>query len=61
VMQKSCRWLPPFERVAEGGEDETGMQGRATGPTDNATAPAIEDGGEVKPAFGGLEVWARAV
>ena len=32
------------------------MQGRATGPANNATTPAIENGGEVQPAFGGLEV-----
>jgi hypothetical protein len=56
VMQESCGWLPTFQSVAEGGQDETGMQGRAAGPADNAPAPEIEDGREVQPAFGGLEV-----
>ena len=32
------------------------MQGRATGPANDAAAPEVKDRGKVQPAFGGLEV-----
>jgi len=56
VMEESCGGLPTLQGIGEGGQDETGMQGGRTGPADDFAAPQIEDGRQIKPAFGRFQV-----
>ena len=55
-MEESFRWGPTLQGVLEGRQHETGVEGRATGPTDDAPAPEVKDGGKLQPAFGRFEV-----
>jgi hypothetical protein len=56
VMKQPARGTPMFERSVQGAQDEVGVQGRCAGPADDATAPKIEDRGQIQPAFCGLDV-----
>ena len=56
VMEESCGRLPTLQGIGEGGQDETVMQGGRTGPADDFAAPQIEDGRQIKPAFGRFQV-----
>lgn len=56
VMEQSSGALGVAQCGLQGGEPQADMQSRITRPADDAPAPNIEPGGEIKPTFRRFDV-----